>query len=338
MNITTLTHSVIRRRVMVTMLATLALGATACGRSDSGGAAAAAPPTTVAAAPATTVAAEAPTTTAAAAAPSSAEPAAKLGKTALGPTIVGDDGLTLYAFTNDSAAASTCTGKCAEAWPPVIVPADWEVGPGLDVGIFATTTRDDGTLQLVAGRFPLYHYSGDSVPGDLNGQGSGDVWFAVNLNGTLIKEPVPAGAAPTTVAGATPTTAAAAPATTTGNPPPQASAPAPVATGKTGLGQALVTADGLTLYGLTKDSDGTPTCVDKCAQAWPPLIVDGDQLPAGLDAKLFSVVARPDGTHQLKAGKWPLYRFAGDDAPGATNGQGSGTVWFVVAPDGKLIK
>ena len=34
----------------------------------------------------------------------------------------------------------------------------------------------------------------------------------------------------------------------------------------------------------------------------------------------------------LKAGAWPLYRFAGDAAPGDTNGQGSGGVWFVVGP------
>ena len=41
---------------------------------------------------------------------------------------------------------------------------------------------------------------------------------------------------------------------------------------------------------------------------------------------------------QLKAGKWPLYRFAGDEAPGDVNGQGSGDVWFVLDPQAKLIK
>jgi len=37
-------------------------------------------------------------------------------------------------------------------------------------------------------------------------------------------------------------------------------------------------------------------------------------------------------------GKWPLYRFAGDAAPGDTNGQGSGGSWFVIGTNGKLIK
>ena len=115
-------------------------------------------------------------------------------------------------------------------------------------------------------------------------------------------------------------------------------AAAAVTTGMTSLGPVLVDARGLTLYGRTPDADGRPTCVDACAQTWPPLLVAGSSVPAGLDATLFSVVARPDGSHQLKAGKWPLYRYAGDAAAGDANGQCSGGVWFVVTPSGALHK
>ena len=104
------------------------------------------------------------------------------------------------------------------------------------------------------------------------------------------------------------------------------------------LGAVLVDADGFTLYGLTDDTDGVSTCEDACAEAWPPLTVDSAELPANLDADLFRVIERSDGTFQLQAGAWPLYRFAGDTAPGDVNGQGSGGVWFAVAPDGSLIK
>ena len=52
---------------------------------------------------------------------------------------------------------------------------------------------------------------------------------------------------------------------------------------------------------------------------------------------VFSIVEHPSG-FQVKAGDWPLYTFAGDSAPGDTNGQGSGGIWFVVAPDGSLIE
>jgi predicted lipoprotein with Yx(FWY)xxD motif len=107
---------------------------------------------------------------------------------------------------------------------------------------------------------------------------------------------------------------------------------------ETSLGEVLVGEDGMTLYGFTNDTDGTPTCVDGCAEAWPAATVDSAELPAGLDADVFSVVERPDGTFQLKAGEWPLYFFSGDAAAGDVNGQGVGGIWFVVAEDGSLIK
>jgi predicted lipoprotein with Yx(FWY)xxD motif len=120
----------------------------------------------------------------------------------------------------------------------------------------------------------------------------------------------------------------------------QAAAPtsqAAVTTGNTSLGSVLVDANGLTLYGRTTDMNGMSSCTGACATAWPPLTVSSSALPAGLDAKIFSVIARPDGSFQLRAGKWPLYRFAGDGAPGAVNGQGTAN-FFAVAPTGKLIK
>ena len=69
-----------------------------------------------------------------------------------------------------------------------MVDANWSVGPGVDVGVFATTTRDDGSLQLVAGKWPLYYFEGDATAGDTNGQGAGDVWFAVAPDAKLIRE------------------------------------------------------------------------------------------------------------------------------------------------------
>lgn len=65
---------------------------------------------------------------------------------------------------------------------------------------------------------------------------------------------------------------------------------------------------------------------------------DSADLSDGLDPEIFSVVERADGAFQLKAGTWPLYRFAGDAEAGDTNGQGSGDVWFAAAPDGGLVK
>ena len=110
-----------------------------------------------------------------------------------------------------------------------------------------------------------------------------------------------------------------------------------VHTSDTSLGKVLVDANGRTLYGLVNDKNMSPTCVDACASTWPPLTVAGTNLPAHLDPTIFSVVSRPDGSHQLEAGPWPLYRFTGDTAPGDTNGQGS-EGFFVVTPNGTLHK
>ncbi len=112
----------------------------------------------------------------------------------------------------------------------------------------------------------------------------------------------------------------------------------PVVVADSSLGQILTTADGFTVYGFKNDSAGTSTCTGGCAEAWPAVTTTSEELPAGLDSAVFSVVEGPDETYQLKAGDWPLYRFSGDAAAGDTNGQGQGDVWFVVAPDGTLIE
>lgn len=107
---------------------------------------------------------------------------------------------------------------------------------------------------------------------------------------------------------------------------------------QTPLGSILVDGQGRTLYALTKDVNGTPTCTGACAMAWPPAVVNATvSAGPGVTAPTTTVDA-PGGGQMLKAGKWPLYRFAGDAAAGDTNGQGSGGVWFVVGADGHLIK
>ena len=117
-----------------------------------------------------------------------------------------------------------------------------------------------------------------------------------------------------------------------------ASGAAPITVADSSLGQILTDARGFTVYGFTNDSAGTSTCTGGCAEAWPAVTTTSGELPAGLDPNVFSVVEGPDGTFHLKAGDWPLYTFSGDAAAGDTNGQGQGGVWFVVTPDGTLIK
>jgi predicted lipoprotein with Yx(FWY)xxD motif len=53
--------------------------------------------------------------------------------------------------------------------------------------MLGTITRDDGTMQATYNGWPLYYYSGDAAPGDINGQGMEGLWFLVSDLGDAIQ-------------------------------------------------------------------------------------------------------------------------------------------------------
>jgi predicted lipoprotein with Yx(FWY)xxD motif len=110
--------------------------------------------------------------------------ALKVADSDLGEIVVDESGLTLYSFAPDTETTSACTGGCADAWPPLVGPA--EAGDGVDSALLGTITRDDGSTQATYGGHPLYHYAGDAGPGDTAGQGSGDKWFVVDATGATV--------------------------------------------------------------------------------------------------------------------------------------------------------
>ncbi|WP_435333696.1 COG4315 family predicted lipoprotein [Haloarchaeobius sp. TZWWS8] len=122
----------------------------------------------------------------------------------------------------------------------------------------------------------------------------------------------------------------------------------PVATGATTLqtatiqpyGEVLVDGDGMTLYMFEGDTQGSgeSACTGGCADAWPPLTVDGDVLTSSAVTASVSTLERPDGTTQVIAGGWPLYRYAGDSSPGDAKGQGVNDAWWVLCRCGRPIR
>jgi predicted lipoprotein with Yx(FWY)xxD motif len=96
----------------------------------------------------------------------------------IGTVLVNSSGLTLYHLSTDTSTKTTCTGGCAEIWPPLLtknghVPAS----PGVS-GQFGELTRPDMGDQVTFNGMPLYTFTGDSKPGQVNGQGI-DGFFAV---------------------------------------------------------------------------------------------------------------------------------------------------------------
>lgn len=107
------------------------------------------------------------------------------------------------------------------------------------------------------------------------------------------------------------------------------------------FGQALVDAQGRTLYLFTNDTQnsGTSACSGDCLAAWPPVTSQGTPVAGtGLDATLLGTITRDDGTIQVTYNGWPLYYYAQDAAPGDAAGQGMNGVWFLISPTGTAIQ
>ncbi|HEX3215048.1 MAG TPA: hypothetical protein VH016_20960 [Actinomycetota bacterium] len=103
----------------------------------------------------------------------------------LGDVLVDADGRTLYAFTKDQGDQSACSGECAANWPALTGTAT--AGTGAEAGLLSSAMQASGSSQVTYGGKPLYYFAGDAKPGDIKGQGVGDVWFAVAADGELVK-------------------------------------------------------------------------------------------------------------------------------------------------------
>lgn len=103
--------------------------------------------------------------------------------------VTNSKGLTLYSFAPDTSTTSKCNGSCAGVWPPVKGPATAAAGVG---GKLATITRTDGSAQATYNGHPVYTYTGDSAPGQANGNGlnvSGGVWHEITASGGAAPAP-----------------------------------------------------------------------------------------------------------------------------------------------------
>jgi predicted lipoprotein with Yx(FWY)xxD motif len=101
------------------------------------------------------------------------------------------------------------------------------------------------------------------------------------------------------------------------------------------LGAYLTDAAGMALYTFARDVPGTSNCYDRCAVAWPPLLVEeGAELTAGdgIPGEL-GTTERDDGTLMVTYNDWPLYYWVNDEAPGDTTGHNVGNVWAVAYPE-----
>jgi predicted lipoprotein with Yx(FWY)xxD motif len=106
----------------------------------------------------------------------------------LGKIIVDSKGNTLYYFEKDkqNSGASTCSGACAQVWPPYTASGKPQASKGAAASKLGTIKRSDGTTEVTYNGWPLYTYAGDKKPGDTNGNDFsqfGAQWYALTPAG-----------------------------------------------------------------------------------------------------------------------------------------------------------
>ena len=238
-----------------------------------------------------------PTGSSSSATPASTTPtsALKVSRTSAGTVLASTRGLTLYYYAEDKPGSgkSACTGGCASAWPPLAAPVRAPAGFRLP-GPLGMISRPGGGAQVTINGYPIYFYAGDKAPGQAAGNGIQGAWHVIKM----------------------------------GSP----SQPPALRVVRTKAGNVLASSRGLTLYYYTEDKPGSgkSACTGGCASAWPPLAAPvrapaGMRLPGPL-----GTITRPGGLKQVTINGYPIYRYAGDKAPGQAAGNGIEGAWHVI--------
>jgi predicted lipoprotein with Yx(FWY)xxD motif len=125
--------------------------------------------------------------------PSSSSSAASVLSTktsSLGTFLVDGNGRALYLWDADHGSKSTCSGACAQAWPPLTTTATPKASGAVKASLLGTTKRADGSREVTYAGHPLYYFAGDTAPGQTTGQGSngfGAPWWVVTPAGKAIE-------------------------------------------------------------------------------------------------------------------------------------------------------
>lgn len=111
----------------------------------------------------------------------------------LGPVLTTDKGFALYSFPPDKQQKVTCTGGCADHWPPLTVAESGKVvaGSGVPQDLLGTV-RSGGTRVVTYNKWPLYTYKPDVEPRTATGQAldlDGGLWYVLTADGTPVTKP-----------------------------------------------------------------------------------------------------------------------------------------------------
>ena len=110
----------------------------------------------------------------------------------LGVVLVNARGRTLYVFMKDARRHVTCTGQCAQYWPPL----KWKrsgkpkAGGAARTRLLGLDKNPSGGKVVTYNKWPLYTYAADSAAGQANGENlslNGGKWYVISPKGKLVK-------------------------------------------------------------------------------------------------------------------------------------------------------
>jgi predicted lipoprotein with Yx(FWY)xxD motif len=112
----------------------------------------------------------------------------------VGTILVNGQGQTLYMLTSEKGGKITCTDNngCTKIWPDTELPKGVTAataGSGIRASLLGAVKSSDGSLYATYHGWPLYTYSGDSGPGQAQGEGItsfGGTWYVLNASGNPV--------------------------------------------------------------------------------------------------------------------------------------------------------
>ena len=95
-------------------------------------------------------------------------------------------GLTLYYFTPDTATTAACATGCISTWPPLLYSGSGSPTSATTLAGTLTAVSNANGKQVSYNNHFLYTFSGDTAPGQTNGEGIAGKWYVAttSLGGT----------------------------------------------------------------------------------------------------------------------------------------------------------
>lgn len=113
-----------------------------------------------------------------------------------------------------------------------------------------------------------------------------------------------------------------------------------IATSESQFGEVLFDGDDQAIYYFDKERSSESECYGECAEAWPPVLTDGQPRARGsARQRLLGTTERRDGSLQVTYADRPLYYYR-DEGPGELrchNVFHVGGLWLAVQPNGDPV-